>query len=388
MFVLIMGMVHAISQAKMLEKDAGCCKWSSPEEWESSSNTPIAWLVLTHDNITLERSIRLLHRIWRSHHTYVVHVDKSVSHSDFMLFVSEIREEFPLRENIFVISKLRGGHRHELIEIELELLRMALNPFLSSSVNDKVYSRVSNNSGSSYRIPKWEYAAILSGDSYPLQDIDVIVRRISSKYPPSNRLGYPCVYPQKTKKRILKTEHGDEIIKLVQSAYRNCSKNGKSDQFKDLRNCGINKHSKRFKKKYEVPILWGEQWVVLTRDFAEYSITSEFAHEFFQVMKYVLYAGDELYFQNLMYGSCRSDFVDVSFNKTQLDKNGFMYTPWERGSNGAFLELRPDDAAVVVGSGLMFGRKVRRLDTEQAIERMIKDDRNHEDDFVYYCKDC
>lgn len=347
--------IYMIQSMKAMEKNAEC-KCHSPKEWEQLSDTPIAWLILTHNDITMERSISLLHRIWRMHHKYVIHVDKSVSHASCMLLVEKINNQFSKHDNIFVISEAKGGYRYELVEIELELLRTVVNPWPTLFEMDHYYhtgslpnisksSESSINADGTCRFREWEYAAILSGDSYPLQDIDVIVRRISRRSPSVNRLGGVGVDGYRTYHRIVKSEHGKEILKVLETAYRECGDNEKANKLK-----GINTRS----KAYNAPVYWGIQWIVLTRSFAEYSLSSEFAHRLFEAMKHVKYAGDEAYFQSLLYASCRNDLI-WSVNNSSIDiADEFMYTTWTSHSEWRdgrkrklSSEWRPEDMEMV-----------------------------------------
>lgn len=357
------GTIDHIKTPHTLNSQSSCICQSS-REWEDLSNTSISWLILTHNKITMERSIRLLHSIWRPHHLYVLHVDKSVSHLEYLLFVQQIIGQIKNHDNIFVISEVRGGYKYELIEVQLKLLHTIMSSWPTASEKDYYYlhgnlpntpkpGNVSNNVDNRCGGREWKYAAFLSGDSYPIQDIDVIVRRIS-RYPDTNRIrGY--VVPSKTEKRVIKTKRGKEILKKLESAYRKCGQNEKANKLN---------------------VLWGSQWHVLTRTFVEYSTTSEFAYSLFEAFKYCESAGDEAYFQNLLDASCQ---------QFRRNNDSFMYVPWHKGGHGAALELKITDIELVFKSNAMFARKIWAITTEKAIEERKKKPRNHEEDFLFYC---
>lgn len=332
------------------------------------SDTPVSWLILTHNTLTMERSMNLLRETWRLHHTYVIHVDKSVSNSDYVRFVKQIKSLFPNHDNILVMSELTGGHKHELVEIELRMLQTILGPWPTPLEinyyyeNENLLNSINVTSSSNLQTREWKYAAVISGDSYPLQDIDVIVRRISCRQPSVNNLEYQHDNTAWKTRSWIKASERKEITKKLLSTYRKCG------------------------RKPNPPVLWGAQWVVLTRDFAEYAITSEFAHELFDSMKQFTYAGDEAYFQTLLYASCRSDFFssDVHRSPTKAGGERFMISPIWRGV-GPNLELKPEDIDLMLESDAMFTRKVWTLETEQAIISRKPRSRNHETDYLHYC---
>lgn len=374
------------------------CKCHSPKEWEQLSATPMAWLVLTHSIITMERSIRLLHKIWRPHHTYVIHVDKSVPRSDFMWFVDKINEKFLIHDNIFVISEMKGGYRAELVEIELVMLRTILRPRLISQKNyHGVPTDISENKSSdaSYKTCKtreWEYAAILSGDSYPLQDIDVIVRRISSQYAFLNPLGMVYMDGQEKYYRFVKFKRGKVILEKLAFAYQKCGDNKKANKLNAFA-AAIRTDGTLDKKTAKIeavgaPIYKGLQWIVLTRNFAEYSVNSELAHRLLKAFKHIALAGDEHYFQNLLYASCRDDLInEIASNHSDENMLEFMHTTWTKGQHSD--TILPDEVQKI-HRDVMFARKIRTLDTEDVIERRIlntrnHENRNHEKDYMYYC---
>lgn len=209
----------------------------------------IAYFILAHHKP--KQLLRMLNAIYSPNHIYLIHIDAKSDDSMFAL-ANQLRDN----PNIyFLSSRMTTWGGWSLVQAEIDAMKFLLSD------------------------PRWTTYINLSGQDFPLMKQEKIEASI---------------IPGVNYMEILDSQQQRDASKLTTQLY----------YVEDMGKIEVLGHRKLFNEYFEdsVKQYRGSQWKILSRQFVQYVVTSEFSHTLQDYYRYT-FIPDEEFFQTLIMNS-------------------------------------------------------------------------------------